>query len=386
MEQEFTITTGGKIYYGFLACFLAAVAIIVWKVAYDQSAATPFAIVLFSLAVFMGGHLRKKVIISADRIIATNLIRTIELPTANVKGCRIGPKVISVIPDSPALSKIVINNYSNFGNSNDLVNWLRENFNDLDQADLETAREMVRHNTSLGATEKQREAKIKQARIIAIIYSIVGFAGGFICIPFIGNATTPVLPVILMQYPLIGILLMAGSKGLIKFVSNPRTSVNSFVYMGLFVPILILCFDAGMGRNIYQFRNAYIPIAVLGLVFFLWFYFFGINKTIRSIPGQVFLMVVTAFAYSFGTIIHINCLFDKMPPRIIHSTITDKFSEHHNGEHFYLRLTPFLPGDDTEKLEVVEKTYYRYNTGDEMDIDLKSGFLNIPWYYRRGGN
>ena len=79
-----------------------------------------------ALAALFGGQLRKKVIISVDNVIKINALQKKELPTSEIKGCRISTKVIVIEPNTPSFPKIIINNYSDFHNSEDLTKWLKE--------------------------------------------------------------------------------------------------------------------------------------------------------------------------------------------------------------------------------------------------------------------
>jgi hypothetical protein len=379
MEEEFTISSGWKFFYGLFACGIAIGGVFILKFAFTQTpiALVP-AVVILSLAVLVGGQLRKKIIISADRIAGTNILQTRELLTSNVKGCRIGPKTIVIEPDSTAYSKIIINNYSDFDSSEDLVTWLKQNFKDLDATELEAEHDRVLQDTSLGATKEERETKIKLAKWIAGIYSAVGLVAGFASIPFDKEKA---VVIILIVYPLIGIFLMARSHGLIKFLSNPRRSIYSFIFLGLFVPVMSLCLGAAMGYNVYQYTNVYIPAAVLGLAIAGLFYLKGVNEDIPSVAGQVVMMLLTAAVYSYGTVVKINCLFDETPPVLSHTTVNSKYKEYNKGEHYYIWLNPFSPGGSAQQIEVGPETYSKYNAGDNIDIELKKGLFNIPWYY-----
>jgi len=382
MEEEFTLSTGMKVFYGIVGFLLAGVGVTFLTLGFihrDMLPITvPMLLVFLALGVLVGGQLRKRVIISADRIIHTNVLQTREIPAASVKGCRIGSKVIVVEADSSNYRKITINNYSDFANSQDLVSWLKQNFKDLNDADLAEERGRLLQDARLGATKEEREAKIKNAKWVTVFYSVVGLLFGFGSIPLDQNRAVVIA---LVAYPLLGIAIMARSRGLIKFLSDTRKSVYAFVFIGLMGPVMFLCFSAAYGYDIENYRNFFLPGTALCLAMAGLFYLTGKNEDLPSVAGQVVMMVLLAAAYSYGTIIKLNGMFDETAPQIIHTSVESKFKEYNKGEHYYLWLNPFIPGDDKHEVEVGPMTFDKYNAGDAIDVDVKKGFLNIPWYY-----
>ena len=382
MEKEFTIATGWKVFYGVFALLIGAGAIFILIAGFKSENSLPAAIagglIIAGLAALIGGQLRKKVIVSAGRIINTNVLQTKEIPVASVKGCRIGPKVIVIEPHSPNHPKITINNYSDFNNSEALVDWLKKNFKDLNAADLGEARERLLQDTHLGATKEEREAKIKNAKWIAIIYSAIGFALVFATIPFDQNKAVALFLVI---YPLLGIVIMACSGGLIKVLSDTKKSVYSFIFLGLAGPVMGLCFSDAFDYNILQYGNFYLPVLAVCLVTAGLLYTTGKNEQLSSITGQILIILLVSAGYGYGSVEKMNCLFDKTPPQIVHATIESKFKEYSKGEHYYLRLNPLTSGSGKQQVEVGAITYDKYTAGDRIDIDVKKGLLNIPWYF-----
>lgn len=381
MEQEFTISTGMKVFYGLFAAFLAGVAVLFLifglRRTEDLPMMAPIIILLPALAVPVGGQLRKKVIISADRVIATNVLQTKELATADIKGCRVGPKTIIIESVSPKGLKIIINNYSDFINGADIKKWCQDNFKDLNASDLAGERERLLNDSRLGATKEERQAKIAQSKWMGWSYMGIGMFVGFVCIPF---DKKPAVVIILILYPLAGILLMALSKGLIKFISNSSRSVYSFTVLGLFMPAFVLCLTGSLGYDIYDFHNTFLPAIVTCLAIAVLIYVTGFNKDMPAV-GQAIGMLLISAVYGFGCTIQINCQFDRSAPQSVHASVYDKHKNYNKREHYYLTLNPFSPGQDQKETEVSAGTYDKYNAGDNIEVELKPGLLNIPWYY-----
>jgi hypothetical protein len=384
MEVTYTISTGWKVFYGVFAaiptfgavCFLSLVG--APKVTPIVFAPIGASVVLLALAILVGGQLRKKVIISADKIVGINVLQRRELATSNIKGCRIGEKVITIEPASSPGKKIIINNYSDFNDSKNLVNWLKENFKDLDATDLNVERDSILNDASLGSTKEEREAKITRAKWIGVIYSMAGLIIGLGSIPFGEDKAVAMIDII---YPLIGIILMATSNGLIKFVTNSKRSVRSFTVLGIFMPSFMLTISAALGYNIDEYQPIIVPALSVCLPMMALVYFIGINRDLPSIAGQAIFMLIVSAAYGYGTVVKINCLFDESEPKLSHATIYNKSKEYSKGEHYYLDINAFSPANDQKQIEVGEARYNKYNIGDSIGVDLKKGYLGIPWYY-----
>jgi len=170
MEVEYTISTGKQIAYGIFSAFLVVIAVIFLSLSFsnpgDLPIVSPIIVGFILLAVLVGGQVRKKVIISAERVVATNVLQTKELATADIKGCRLGPKTIVIESLSPSGPKIIINNYSDFIDGEDLKKWLQDNFKDIDATDLAEEQDQLLSDGKLGATKEEREAKITQSKWI----------------------------------------------------------------------------------------------------------------------------------------------------------------------------------------------------------------------------
>jgi hypothetical protein len=380
--EEFTLSTGSKILYSFLAIFFLGIALLFLKLAFNDSNQPPiillFVFSMMALAALFGGQLRKKVIISVDNVIKINALQKKELPTSEIKGCRISTKVIVIEPNTPSFPKIIINNYSDFHNSEDLTKWLKENFKDLDATDLAEETEKVLNDSTLGTTKEEREAKIKRSKWIAAIYNIAGLMFGLISIPFDEKIG---IVIALMVIPLLGILIMYRSNGLIKFLSDSKKSIYSFTFIGLLMPSFLLLLSSVRGYNIYNYQPIWLPALFVFFTMFVLFYLTGINKDIPSIISQTIMMLIVSALYGYGSVVKLNCTFDGSKPQIIHTTIYNQNTQYSKGYHYYLYLNSWDSDHSPKKIEVSRSTYHEYHIGSNVEVKLKKGFLNIPWYY-----
>ncbi|MGZ3755468.1 MAG: hypothetical protein ACXVAY_01035 [Mucilaginibacter sp.] len=380
MEQEYTIGTGTKIFYGALAVGLFGFGLFLFSMKGNADVSPffyilPLLIIAGSILIFIN-IIRRKIIIYDDRIICISLFTNKELALADIKGCRIGQKVIYLEPLSNDVAKITIANYIDFGNSDDLVDWARDNFKDLDAADLEDEQNKVLNDTALGATERERTSALKQAKRVATSYNIIGGIIGLGLIAF-DNYWSSVL---LISYPVIGVLVMATSKGLIKFLSNPKRSVYGNIMIGFFMSSLIMLFKSLDSYNLLQLTNAWLPFWVVAFVICCLLYFTGINKSVEAVKGQFVFMLIMSLIYSFASVIQLNCVFDRSAKKVFHAGVVDRRISHGKHTSYYLTLTPWGPMQQEKEVDVHRWLYNQTRIGDTVEIDFKNGLLNIAWF------
>ncbi|WP_259070834.1 hypothetical protein HDF24_23660 [Mucilaginibacter sp. X4EP1] len=377
--EEFTNSTGYKIFYSVAAIILIAFSIFLCLLDHSKTGSgilvIPVVMILLAFWIILS-QIRRKIIISADSIISISAFGTKEIPAANVKGCRITSKVIVIESAAPNHTKIIINNYSDLGNSGGLAKWLKENFADLNEVDLKQQQEKFANDTSLGATEEERSKRLEKAKQISIAYNIWGGVGGFAMIFFDNKFAV----LFLLLYPLAGILVMQFSNGLIKFVSDSKRSVYWFIMIGFMVPTIITFVKIISDYNIYQFQNMWILLIIGVLLMFFLLYGTGVNDALPK-GGQIFIMLLFSFMYIYGGIITINCKFDQSKPQLIYTTVESVNVSHNKGTHYTLYLKPWEEQSYPGGIEVSGAMYYKHPVGSNITLNLKHGLLNIPWYY-----
>ncbi|MCO5945672.1 hypothetical protein [Mucilaginibacter flavidus] len=377
MEVEFTRSFYWKIFYCAMAVGFALFVDIgfIQSQVKDQPALILFPLLstLFGILVVISQFI-SKVIISADYIVKINITGKRKLLTINVKGVSIGEKYISIIPISDDYKKITINNYIDYPDSEDLTSWLKENFADLDAAALKDQQAKVLTDPRLGATEIERKRKLTAAKIVAVVYSIIGVVLGAFGIASQNNFVV----YLLMGYPLAGVLI-TGLNPLIKFVSNSKRSVYPFIMVGVLPPVFILFISALSEFEIYNHQNAWLPFFGIAATLFFLFFKTSVNDAL-PVKGQIIIMLIAGLLYGYGSTIHINCDFDKSSPKLIQTSVYNKWIEHNKGAHYHLKLASWDGDQKPRDIEVSHATYNSYIEGGSINVYLKNGLLNIPWY------
>ncbi len=379
--EEFTLSTGKKVLYIFSAILWLALILPLFKLNIETPYQLEFCLIystsMIALACFMGGQLRKKVIISVDNVIKINALQKKELPTSEIKGCRIREKRIIIEPNTPSFSKIIIYNYSHFDNSEDLTKWLKENFRDLDAEDFAEETEKVLNDSTLGTTKEERETKIKRSKWIALAFNLTGLIIGIVPIYFERSSGIAIASIFM---PLIGALIMLLSKGLIKFIEISRNSIYNFSFGGIFIPSVSL-FAISFNYNVVQYQPILLPGIVIFFLMFIILYLTGFNKNTKSVTIQILVMLLVSVLYGYGTVVSLNCLFDKTEPQIIHTTVYKKEITHNKGTYYHLYLNSWDSDPHPKMLEVSYATYNYYSNCSLIDVKQGKGLLNIPWYH-----
>jgi hypothetical protein len=380
MQREFTVSTGMKVFYSLLGVGLIIFSIFLFSKPKNEEVSD--LVYLLPLVFTAGGVLfivngsRRKVIIEDDKFINVGIFTTEELLISDIKGYRITQKGLSIESLSPVNSNIKINNYSDLGDSWDLTQYLKNNFKDLDEVDLKEQQSNILQDTNLGLTSEERQGKLNNAKTIAILYNVIGVIIAIVAL--IGNMH--LLVIIAIVYPLLSVIIMLASKGLIKFLSNAKRSVYAFVFFGFLAPTVVL-FVRSMGDyHLLKIDNLWMPLFVAGLTVFALLFLSGINKTVESVIGQALVMLVLGMVFSFGSITQVNCVFDRSRPQLYHAEVLGHHIKHGKSTSYYLYLTHWGPCHEQKEINVGSRMYANTNVGDTLTVTLKQGSFNIPWF------
>jgi hypothetical protein len=341
------------------------------------------AVLIFPILILVGCVLifinifKRKVILSNDKIICVNLFSKKELNIKAIKGYKIESKLIQLEPLQSTDAKISIGNYFDLKISDKLVKWITDNFKDLNSISLRKEYDKVLQDQQLGLTETDREKNLKKAKAIATAYNIVGFIITFVFI-FFNNQISSLL---LLFYPIIGIIVIITSKGLIKFLSNKNRSVCSFIMPGFFLPSFLLWYKAIDQFKIFQTNNLWLPSLLISLSIFTLLYISGINRNIESMKGQVIFMCLAALLFGFGSTLEINCRFDNSTAKVYKALVLDhKISHGSRSTSYYLTLSEWGPRKKVQEIGIHKRMYESINDGDSVNVNFHKGLINIPWF------
>lgn len=380
-EREYPLSLVTKIVYGLLAAVFFFFAIYLPAAATFPSF-TVLSIVLVPLtgfAILFATSLRRKITITNNSIIYRSMFTTKELPLTEIKGYRSYAKGYLIEPLSPEYPRLSLRDYTDFARSSQLINWVHTNIKDLNAQDLQTARQQLIQDETLGNSKEERERLHKNAIGVAIFYNVIGSIAALMNVFFSSQFSS----IVLLLAPLTGIFLLYTYKGLIKFFSNGSRSVYASVYPGIFISGGCLLFHSLKYYKILHVQQLYLPTLIAAFIIMLLIYKKGINTAVGSTKFQVGIMLLAALVYGFGFIREINGGFDRSTALTYPAAIKKHYTT--RGKYgklsYYLVLSPWGPKTSITKTAVSQDFYYLHHNGDSITVELRQGLLHIPWYW-----
>jgi len=379
MDQEYRISSGAKFLYGFYGTLTLVLSIYLFN-DYNPTVTRavqiiPVALIIISILFFVS-LARGKIIISSDNIVCRRLFSRKELALNEIKGFRVGGKIIHIESTDVNKSIIRIVNYADYKDSGQLTQWLKDNCQDLDAIDLKDDQKTAMSNPGLGKNEVERIIALTRARKISYIYNVIGLTLGSIMIFF-----DPKFIVLLaIIYPLLGIPIMMFSGGTIKFLSKSERSIARHIELGMVLSCFFLLIVGLREYHILQTGHFWLPAFIISTLFFLLIYKTGLNHTMGQLWVQVFCMLLTSLLYGFGTTYQVNCEFDKSETKIFKATVVDHRISRGKSATYYLILSPWGPVKKEDETEVYRSLYSEVDIGDTVQVREKDGLMNIPWY------
>lgn len=337
MGQEYRLSTGMKIFYGALAVGMFIFSMVLFDMYNPVHGAFVLAIptgVLIGAILIMASVMRRKIVVYTDSLLYVSLFSKKELSFQEIKGYRLGEKIIKIESASLNVPKITISNFIDFANSDELTDFIKQHFKDLDAIDLENEKNKLLQDSSIGFTEQERNENLVNAKEKAIAYNLAGimvFIAG-LCFD------NKVISIILILYPLIGIIFMLFSKGLIKFLSETKRSAYRYIGIGFGIGTAIIFVKTLKSYNIFDFNNLWVPLIATSLILLITLCAIGLNKSIGSIIGQIIFMLVISVIYCFASIIEVNCAFDDSELKMYPAEILDHRVQHGKSTSYYLTI------------------------------------------------
>jgi hypothetical protein len=146
---------------------------------------------------------------------------------------------------------------------------------------------------------------------------------------------------------------------------------------------MILALRAGLDYDLLVFSDCLIAWGIGFIVLttiILWIESTSAIK-IRFFSGHGLSIMIFVLAYSYGSMIIADCFFDNTKPEIYHTHVLRKHMTGGRRYNFYLMLDK--RGQQTKPGDVsVSSSFYRKTQpGDGIDVYVKKGTLDIPWYF-----
>jgi hypothetical protein len=388
--KEYTLS---KVYKIFL-CIVAGLMIVVFAILLimpfipemnsDLSPRAAWIFVLVSLAMItvmtmsIMEAIKGKFVIEHDRVYSVGVLGRRHLMLNEIKGYTVNEKSIFIEPISKEKKRIKVSIH--FAKKNEIVQWLAAHYKDLDTIEAEKEKQDILNNEALGWTIEQREQKLKNARRVAKVLNVVGGIVSAWTIFFPSPYEYAILAAIAV--PAICIVVMKSFGGLMRANETTKGSPYPNVSLALLVPALAVCLRALLDFSVFSYDNVWLPsILIAGI--FLVVLFIGSNE-FKLRPAKDFIITtvfsLVAFGYAFGSVVTLNCLYDKSEPEAFSATIISKRVTSGKTTTYYLKLTPWGSQVEADEVSVSEDFYEQLGEGDEVSVYLYQGKFQIPWF------
>jgi hypothetical protein len=143
-----------------------------------------------------------------------------------------------------------------------------------------------------------------------------------------------------------------------------------------------LCLRALFDYNVFNHRNSWTPSILIAVIFFA-FLLIG-NKEFRLRQTKDYFTILgialITFAYGYGSVITLNCFYDKSTPEVFKAKILSKRISSGKTTTYYFELTPWGQQKEADEVSVPKKLYNTLEAENEVNIYLKKGQFKIPWF------
>jgi hypothetical protein len=380
MEQEYRLSIFSKIFYGIFAAALAGFGIFILTTISTTpypKGGTAITLVLFAGSTLIALYIIKRsVIVSDEEIIVKGAFGTRRAFIRDIKGIRSNGKAIFIHLVNG--KKITINDYGAIGKSDELKEWLTNNVGDLDKEEYEQEKAVILQNGELGYTEEEREKVLTTKARIALAYS--GITLVIMVVSIFYHQRNMLFSTLLFFFPLIGIAIVATSKGLIRLYSK-KSSAYPSVLLGIFFACLALILQAFLDNKILDFNKVWTPVIIVAVVMMVLLSLIVAKQPNQTFKNEILPILLISVAFSFGSVIHVNRNLDSSKPEIFSTTVTNQYIKSGKSTTYHIVISGWETHPEEDDITVSSDFYDHVPVGTKVNVNLMPGKLHIPWYY-----
>ncbi|MDR3340695.1 MAG: hypothetical protein LBT25_11520 [Candidatus Symbiothrix sp.] len=319
-----------------------------------------------------------RIIIKEDRIISIDVLGKKELMFDEIKGYIVKENGIIIEPINNAKKRIKISRH--ISGLADILDWHLCDFDNLEMDEEEE----VLNNEKFGWRKEIREKKLANARKISKIINWVAWLSSawamFFQKPYYQLALLSIIII-----PIIALFIAKKHKGMIKIDEQKTESKLPSVFYAFFIPSCVLAVRAILDYNIFNFSNLWILIVILTIVLLFLRFFNQRGFTFKKNWLIVLYSVLFFMTYSFGTIVHLNCFYDKSKPetftvKIISKRMSASTNRYSESTWYYFKLSPWGQQTKEDEVKVNREFYNEMNENDEVKINFRKGKLGVSWF------
>ncbi|KLT66549.1 hypothetical protein AB669_05040 [Pedobacter sp. BMA] len=329
----------------------------------------------FGVVTFLDA-IKGKFVIDFDRLYNVSTMGNRELLFTEIKGYRTDDKYIYIEPNVPHRKKVKLTKY--ISSAAEIERWLGERYPDLDRLKAEEEKEAIFANDDFGFSPEERSEKFNQASSVAKTVNIIGGLIGAWTI-FFPNPYEIALWCCL-AIPLLCIPVIKYYKGLIR-IDKRKDSPYPSIFIAFLLPSAAVFLRGLLDYNIFDHTKIWIPMFVIALLMTTVFFIKNAElKSGKKAIGTVIAFILFSLAYGFGSIIFLNCYYDRSAPKMFSSKILNKRMSSGKTTSYYLELEPWGERKTAEDVDVSKDFYFEVNENDTVNIYFMKGKLDIPWF------
>jgi hypothetical protein len=294
-----------------------------------------------------------------------------------IKGYRITDKYTFIEPNNEIKKAIKISKY--LGNRDEIMEWLSDNYSDLDGVQAIEEKEEILSNDTFGWTAEQREEYLIKAQKVSKIVNYTGWAIGAWTLLFPNPYEYAILASII--FPIVCLVVLKYFKGIIT-IDEKKGSAYPNIAGAILATTLALCLRAMLDFNIFDHSHVWIPAIAIAALFIAVVTISVKKLHFKNAKDSLVLILfsVFMFAYGYGAVVTLNCVYDKSEPETFNATILSKRISTGKTKTYYLKLTPWGHRTTAEEVSVSSNLYNRVEQEDTVNIYFRKGQFNIPWF------
>jgi len=321
--------------------------------------------------------IKGKFVIDNDKIFTVSTFSNRQLMFNEIKGYRITDKYISIESNNENKKKLKVSTY--FARTNEIVEWLSENYSDLDIVQANQEKEEILNNEEFGWTAEQREEKLINAHRTA---KILNWTGGLIGAWTLCLANPYEYAIIAsVVFPIICVIVLKYFNGLIRIDERKDTAYPT-IFWAIFASSMGLCLRGLLDYNILDYSKIWTPSILIALTYIA-VLTIG-NKEFKFNKAKDYLTIIGfsifMFGYGYGAVITLNCVYDKSEPETFNAKILSKRISSGKSTTYYFELTPWGQKKEVDEVSVSKDLYNRLEKNDNVNIYFMKGQFDIPWF------
>lgn len=384
--RTYPVSRGSQILYLFLGAVILVAALAgVWYfgTGHEVDAAQEgMALVLVCLAlVAFGGALilymfTSKIVLYADAIELRDFTRVRRLRRDDIAGWRkISAEYVSMILLVPKRAELKQLKITHFMRTDAVLDAWLATLPDLDAAEVEKSAAEIAASRDLGGTPDERRQRLAFARQLA--KGLAGVSVAVVIWAFVNPEPYELTIAALAVLPLIAVMFVIKSSRLYQLTGR-RNDARADLSLAFILPGIMLGLRALLDIEVLDWQAVWLWTGTLAVA--LTVVVLATDREARKSRWEPAAVVFVAAFFAFGGVIEGNALLDQTEPQIFKTKVIDKHKSGGKSTTYYLRVAPWGPLPEENKVSVSQELYDAKAPGQSVCVILGTGALQIRWF------